>query len=102
MAESLEADARTELQDEGVRPDLLQVTRRVHLRYDGTDTAVPVDLAEPPEMRREFEESYRRTYTFLMDRPLVVEAVAVEAVGVTEQPDLVLRSERPAGRARRG
>ena len=102
VAESLEADARTELQDEGVRPDLLQVTRRVHLRYDGTDTAVPVDLAEPQEMRREFEESYRRTYTFLMDRPLVVEAVAVEAVGVTEQPDLVLRSERPACRARRG
>src|SRR5690606_14649289 len=60
------------------------VSRRAHLRYDGTDTAIPVPLTEPPGMIAEFEAAYRRTYSFLLDRPLVVEAVAVEAVGRTE------------------
>ncbi|QSB14879.1 hydantoinase B/oxoprolinase family protein [Natronosporangium hydrolyticum] len=66
----------------------LRLIPRVSLRYDGTDTALPVGLAEPAAMRAEFEAAYRRTYSFLMDRPLVVEAVTVEAVGVTEPPEL--------------
>jgi len=39
-------------------------------------------------MTVEFEAEYRRTYSFLMDRPLIVEAVSVEAVGLTAQPDV--------------
>src|SRR5699024_6857873 len=54
--------------------------RRVHLRYAGTDTAVEVAMAGAQAMRAEFETRYRRLYSFLMDRPLVVEAVSVEAV----------------------
>lgn len=38
-------------------------------------------------MTADFEVAYRKTYSFLMDRPLVVEAVAVEATGRTEQPE---------------
>src|SRR5699024_7793640 len=53
------------------------VHRRVHLRYAGTDTAVEVAMAGAQAMRAEFETRYRRLYSFLMDRPLVVEAVSV-------------------------
>ncbi|HEU5111086.1 MAG TPA: hydantoinase B/oxoprolinase family protein, partial [Micromonosporaceae bacterium] len=66
----------------------VEVIRRVHLRYDGTDTAIPVPLADPAGMTEAFEAAYRRTYSFLMDRPLITEAVSVEAVGRTDEPDL--------------
>lgn len=39
-------------------------------------------------MRHAFEERHRATYSFTLDRPLVVEALSVEATGITEPPDL--------------
>ncbi|WP_153037973.1 hydantoinase B/oxoprolinase family protein [Rhodococcus ruber] len=88
VAAELEAAARTELLDEDVPTERTDVTVRAHLRYDGTDTSVPVALADPATMTAEFEAVHRRTYSFLMDRPLIVDAVAVEAVGATRRPDL--------------
>lgn len=92
LADALEAAARRELLDElleeGVPDGRIRVTRRVRLRYDGTDTPLPVDLAGTDAMVTAFETAHLRTYSFLMDRPLVAEAVSVEAVGLTEQPDL--------------
>ncbi|MBO0826550.1 MAG: hydantoinase B/oxoprolinase family protein [Streptosporangiales bacterium] len=88
VADKLAGSARDELLDEGVPDERIGVTRRVHVRYDGTDTAVTVGLADLPAMRAEFEASHRRLFSFLLDRPLVAEAVTVEGVGVTDQPDL--------------
>ncbi|WP_020575642.1 hydantoinase B/oxoprolinase family protein [Actinopolymorpha alba] len=97
VADSLEAVTRGELLDEDVPSDRIRVARRAHLRYDGTDTAIPVRLGDPAAMTGEFEVAYRRTYSFLMDRPLVVEAISVEAVGLTEQPDLSHMGDPPTG-----
>jgi 5-oxoprolinase (ATP-hydrolysing) len=88
VADALESAARTELLDEDVTTDRIGTTRCAHLRYDGTDTAIPVELTDPDTMLAAFEESYRKTYSFLMDRPLIVEAISVEATGRTDQPDL--------------
>ncbi|SDO62588.1 5-oxoprolinase (ATP-hydrolysing) [Streptomyces sp. cf386] len=87
-AEGLEAAARTELLDEDVPEDRIEVTRRAQLRYDGTDTTLTVELTEPDTMRRTFEERHRATYSFTLDRPIVVEALSVEATGITDPPDL--------------
>lgn len=87
-ADTLEAAARDELLDEGVPEDRIRVTRRAHLRYDGTDTALAVELAEPEAMVNAFEGVHKRTYSFLMTRQLIVESVSVEATGLTDQPDL--------------
>ncbi|MGW0173316.1 hydantoinase B/oxoprolinase family protein [Rhodococcus sp. NPDC003322] len=88
VAEALESAAVTELGDEGVPADRIRLTRRAHLRYDGTDTTVSIDLTDPETMTAEFEGVHLRTYSFLMDRPLIVDAVAVEATGLTHHPDL--------------
>ncbi len=111
VAAELEAAARAELADEGAgsapasapadpvatagwtgtsRPDPVEITRRAHLRYERTDTAVPVLLADPAAMIAEFEAAHRRTYSFLMDRPLVVEAVSVEAVARAARADVAV------------
>jgi 5-oxoprolinase (ATP-hydrolysing) len=79
VAAAIEAAVRGQLRDQGVPADQVRVSRRAHLRYEGTDTAVPVTLADPDRMAAEFAATYRRTYSFLMDRPLIVEALSAEA-----------------------
>jgi 5-oxoprolinase (ATP-hydrolysing) len=88
VADSLTQAARGELLDEGVPDDAIRVVRRVHVRYEGTDTTIPVELAGVEAMTAAFQASHRAMYSFLMDRPLIAEAISVEAIGLTEQPDL--------------
>lgn len=87
-ADDLEGAARAELLAEDIPEDRIRVTRRAQLRYDGTDTALVVELTEPDTMTRTFEDRHRATYSFTLDRPVVVEALSVEATGLTEPPDL--------------
>ncbi|WP_330292448.1 hydantoinase B/oxoprolinase family protein [Streptomyces sp. NBC_00576] len=95
-AEDLAGAARAELLAEDVPEDRIHVTRRAELRYDGTDTALTVELGEPDAMKHAFEERHRATYSFTLDRPVVVEALSVEATGITEPPDLsALAAFRP-------
>ncbi|HKF32795.1 MAG TPA: hydantoinase B/oxoprolinase family protein [Jatrophihabitantaceae bacterium] len=86
VADALEEAARADV------PDATRVVRRAHLRYEGTDTAIPVNLAEVGGMTLAFETTYREMYSFLMDRPLVVEAVSVEVSAVTEPVTLTVEN----------
>ena len=85
--DALAESARAALLDQGVAPERIEVLRRVHLRYEGTDSAIVVDLASPEAMTAAFEAAYRRRFSFLMPgRKLVVEAVSVEALGRSDAP----------------
>ncbi|MET8629150.1 hydantoinase B/oxoprolinase family protein [Kitasatospora sp. NPDC004669] len=95
LAEELAAAATAELLDQGTPPERIRLTHRARLRYRGTDTTIGVPLGEPADMRAEFERRHRATYSFLMDRPLVIEALAVEGTGLTEQPELDTLSPAP-------
>jgi 5-oxoprolinase (ATP-hydrolysing) len=84
--------ARAEIGAQGVASDRIAVKRTLHLKYDGTDTTleIPRDLgaraATESELIADFERRYRSQYGFLMpDKPLVVEAVAIEAIGADAQ-----------------
>ncbi|MGW6569243.1 hydantoinase B/oxoprolinase family protein [Streptomyces sp. NPDC054975] len=72
---------RQELRADGLPDSAITTHARVLLRYAGTDASLQVDLATAERMREAFEEVHRARYAFTMDRPLVVEAVSVEAVG---------------------
>ena len=59
----------------------IRLTRSVHLRYDGTDTPLRVPHGTAKEMTDAFERAYRSRFSFLMPgRPVIIEAVSVEAV----------------------
>ncbi|MBY8879061.1 hydantoinase B/oxoprolinase family protein [Actinacidiphila acidipaludis] len=88
VAGQVESAARAELLDEGVPPGTVRCTTSAHLRYEGTDTTVSVALDGAEAMRDAFASAHRARYSFVMDRPIVVEALSAEAVGVTEQPEL--------------
>jgi 5-oxoprolinase (ATP-hydrolysing) len=94
--EDLATTAREELLGQGVAPDRVKLMRRVHLRYDGTDSALIVDLGTIPAMVAQFEEAYRKRYSFLMaNRALVAEAVSVEAIGQSDAPQEVAPNRPP-------
>ncbi|MFG2308399.1 hydantoinase B/oxoprolinase family protein [Streptomyces sp. NPDC048566] len=96
-ADDLESAARAELLAEDVPEDRIRITRRAQLRYDGTDTALTVELTDADAMADAFEQLHRATYSFVLDRPVVVEALSVEATGLTEPPDLsALAAGEPA------
>lgn len=89
LAGTLESGARAQLADEEIADDRVQVRHRVHLRYAGTDTSLAIDHGSLAEMVARFEAAYRRQFFFLMPgKPIVAEAVSVEATGLAEPLEL--------------
>jgi len=78
----LGTDARTDLQSQGVDASCIRIVERVHLRYEGTDSAIVVPAADIGAMQAAFEAAYKQRYAYLMPgKNLVIEAVSVEAIG---------------------
>jgi len=78
----LAADAADQIGNQGVARELVAIRRRVHVRYEGTDSALVVEDGALGEIKARFEAAYRMRYSFLMEhKALVVEAVSVEAIG---------------------
>jgi len=93
----LEQQGRAELLAQGVSASQLQTEQRVHIRYQGTDSALTVRFSSLVQMREQFENAYRQRYGFLMpDKALVVDAVSVEVLGLQDAPheDLASLPER--------
>ena len=79
--------ARTELERQQSGSGTAVVHRRVHVRYEGSDSALIVPLGSLAEITAAFENAYRQRFAFLMQgKGLVVEAVSVEAVVPGDAP----------------
>ncbi|WP_434048525.1 MULTISPECIES: hydantoinase B/oxoprolinase family protein [Sorangium] len=86
------AEAEAELIGQGFAPGGVRTLRRVHVRYDGTDTALVVPHGSAASIRAAFEAAYSARFAFLMpDKALILESVSVEAIGPGEAAE-----ERPA------
>ena len=79
--------AQNDLLRQGVAQERIAQLRRVHLRYEGTDTALVVLFDSVAGMQAQFEAAYRQRFSFLMAaRALIVEAISVEAIGASDAP----------------
>ena len=91
---ALEGEVRAVLQEQGLSESDVSMSARVHVRYDGTDMALPVPFGTSAEMRAAFEAEHRARFGFIYDgKPLVAEAVEVEGEGggaAISEPDLPL------------
>ena len=84
-AEKLALEAREDLVAQGVPAQAVNVIRRAHLKYEGTDTALVVLLGPLADMVAQFEAAYRKQFSFLMPgKALIAEAVSVEALAAGE------------------
>ena len=76
-----------EVLDQGVSHDDIAITTFVHLRYDGTDTALPVMMSEPGIMRADFERQHLQRFGFVSpEKQVFVAAIEVEAAGGGAKP----------------
>jgi 5-oxoprolinase (ATP-hydrolysing) len=81
----LEESARSDLAAQGAAAPGIRRTRRVHLRYDGTDTPLAVPHGTAEEMTAAFERAYRSRFSFLMPgRPIIIEAVSAAAIAPSD------------------
>ncbi|MBE3024571.1 hydantoinase B/oxoprolinase family protein [Janthinobacterium sp. GW458P] len=88
--------ARGDLLRQGVALDRIALVPRVHLRYEGTDTALVVPFDTVPGMQAQFEAAYKKRFSFLMPaRALVVEAISVEAIGASDAPPMAAPAHAP-------
>ncbi len=79
---ALEAAARADVLSQGIEPARTTAKRTLHVKYEGTDTTLETAVAQEADIVADFERRYRTQYGFLMPgKPLVIEAVAVEAIG---------------------
>lgn len=99
LCDSLAERTRAELRADSVPDSAITTHARVLLRYAGTDASLPVALDTRSAMTGAFDGEHRARYAFTMDKPLVVEAVSVEAVGTAgaHGPHTPRRSGGPGG-----
>jgi 5-oxoprolinase (ATP-hydrolysing) len=95
--DALASQAQGELTRQQVNQGTITIHLRVHVRYEGSDSALVVSLvnevgATPESMVKQiqagFETAYRQRFAFLMQgKGLIVEAVSVEAVIAGDAPE---------------
>ena len=91
QADALAAEARDTLLAQGADAGGIRASRLLHLRYEGTETALVVPLEPLDTLLASFTEAHRGRFGFATpERPVIVETVAVEVVAageaVTETP----------------
>ncbi|WP_157412695.1 hydantoinase B/oxoprolinase family protein [Acidovorax sp. Root217] len=94
--ERLATAARSELEQQA-GDGTATVHRRVHVRYEGSDSALIVPFGSIEAITVSFEAAYRQRFAFLMQgKGLVVEAVSVEAVVPGDAPEEPRHALQPA------
>ncbi|HWI83449.1 hydantoinase B/oxoprolinase family protein [Ramlibacter sp.] len=85
--DAIGAAARAELEKQQAASGPVALHRRVHVRYEGTDSALVVPFGTMAEIEAAFEAAYRQRFAFLMrGKRMMVEAVSVEAVVAGDAP----------------
>ena len=93
LAPTLVLDAVQDVRAQGATVVSSQV--RAHLRYDGSDTTLPIRFARCEEMAREFARAHAQRFGFGFEgRRMVVDALEAEAEESVEQGPGVARPSR--------
>ena len=97
--DDLATHSEAELAGQDIASARIETNRYVHLRYDGSDTALAVPVGSIAKMTADFEAAYQSRFGFLMpDKALVAATISVESIGrnfdvetsVTAAPDAPL------------
>ena len=80
--DEMAADGAAEMESQGVARGEISTVAKVHLRYEGTDTALVVDFASRADMVKAFEDAHMQQFGFIApEKDNIVEALTVEAIG---------------------
>jgi 5-oxoprolinase (ATP-hydrolysing) len=82
IAAKLGKDAAREVAGQGVPRGKIKIHVRAHIRYAGTDTALEIAAGAAGKMQSAFQKAHKARFGFIdRSKEMVIEAVAVEAVG---------------------
>ena len=88
ILDEMETQGRVEMTRQGGDPARTYTLRKVHLRYQGTDSPLIVDFADRKAIVAEFEAAHHLQYGFIApEKNHIVEAVTVEVIA--SAPDVV-------------
>ena len=88
ILDEMEEHGRVEMTRQGGDPARTYTLRKVHLRYQGTDSPLIVDFADRKAIVAEFEAAHHLQYGFIApEKNHIVEAVTVEVIA--SAPDVV-------------
>lgn len=96
--EQLAEQGRDELKAQGVRSEI-SLLHKLHLRYQGSDTALVVDFADLDGIIKSFEQAHQQRFGFSSpDKTLVVASVQIEAIaqGTTAPPTAAAQNAHDA------
>jgi len=82
-----EVEALRHLSLQGVDPSGIRVSRRLQVRYQGTDTPIEVPFGTAREIGESFDELHVKQFGFRDDRQKIIQSLSVEAVGPGEEVD---------------
>jgi 5-oxoprolinase (ATP-hydrolysing) len=86
-ADELRRQAQAELRAQGAAH--IEALARVHIRYDGSDTSLPIALSSPEEMSSAFTADHARQFGFGFEgRTLIAESIEVEAFSAPTPPQV--------------
>ncbi|TPM30800.1 hydantoinase B/oxoprolinase family protein [Mesorhizobium sp. B2-3-5] len=89
-----------ELAAQGIAEDAVATRPVLHIRYDGTDTTLPVNFESGSifQAKRDFEIAHKAQFGFVYDdKPMIVETVGVEGTEIAENS---AEAHAPAGPAK--
>ena len=79
---SLDAAAQSSVEDQGIEAASIELVRRLHVRYDGSDTSLAVLAGSVADVVAGFEAVHRARFGFVSsDTALIIESMQVEAIG---------------------
>ncbi|WP_439597369.1 hydantoinase B/oxoprolinase family protein [Falsiroseomonas sp.] len=96
--DALDQAGREELARQGAAAPALRTARRLHLRYAGTDSFLPVPFGTHAEVLDAFTNAHRQRFGFATpERQVVVEACVVEVTSPGEQVEEEALAARGTG-----
>ncbi len=88
--DALQVSGESAMREQGVADEDIRSEQKLHLRYQGSDTAIVVDFSTLEQVVDSFEQSHRQRFGFISaEKELIVEALQVEVIGSSNPPELV-------------
>jgi 5-oxoprolinase (ATP-hydrolysing) len=82
----LAEDGLAEMRAQGTEDERITVERKLHIKYEGSDTSMVVDFGSLDEIIAAFEIAHRQRFGFnTPEKAMIVEAVAVEVIGAGDK-----------------
>ncbi|MEA3559250.1 MAG: hydantoinase B/oxoprolinase family protein [Candidatus Thermoplasmatota archaeon] len=76
-----------DMKEQGIEEEDVDISTTVHIRYDGSDTSIPVPMSEEVKMKDRFDRSHLKWFGFLQEKELIASSLTVEGISRQHGPE---------------